>query len=187
MTKIRIQDISTIQFGHYAQASPKGTIPYLQARNFNEFGNYIGFTDTFLESNPKNNENLLEDGDVLFVSKGFRFFASAYKSEMGPAIASSIFFILKPQKEKIIPEYLVAVLNSPKSILHFQQSGAGSSIPSIRKNELADFVITIPPLEKQRQVVELQKMHLLDIELTTKLIEQKQLLHQTLINQLLSN
>jgi restriction endonuclease S subunit len=185
MTKVRIQDISIIQFGHYAQASLKGTIPYLQARNFNEFGNYIGFTDTFLESNAKNNENLLEDGDVLFVSKGFRFFASAYKKEMGPAIASSIFFILKPQKEKIIPEYLVAVLNSPKSILHFQQTGAGSSIPSIRKNELADFTITLLPIEKQLQIVKLQELYINDRILSENLIKQKHILYQTILSKII--
>ena len=187
MTKVKIQDISIIQFGYYAQANAKGTIKYLQARNFNEFGQYVGIADTFLEENDKVGVNLLEDGDILFVSKGFRFFASLYKQEFGKAVASSIFFVIKPDKERIIPAYLVSVLNMPKSLLHFQQSGAGSSIPSIRKNELADFSFPLLPMEQQQQIVELQELYLKDVALTKNLLKQKQQLFQTTINTLITN
>ena len=183
--QIKVKEIANIQFGYYGQPSKDGTIPYLQAKHFNEFGQFVGDNDTFLKEDPKTIGSLLQDGDVLFVAKGFRFFAILYKEEFGKAIASSIFFILRPNKTRVIPAYLVSVLNLPKNLLHFQQSGAGSSIPSIRKNELADFTFNLLPLEQQQNVVELQELYFKDIRLTENLIKEKQKLFQTTISKII--
>lgn len=180
--EVKIKDIANIQFGYYGKPSTKGVLPYLQAKHFNEFGLYIGENDTFLEEDSKSIVNLLQDEDILFAAKGFRFFATLYKEEHGKAVASSIFFILRTDKTRIIPAYLVSVLNLPKNLLHFQQSGAGSSIPSIRKNELADFCFNLIPLEEQQKVVALQELYLKDIELTNALVKEKQKLFQTTIS-----
>ena len=181
----KVKKIATIQFGYYDKPSKDGTIPYLQAKHFNEFGQYIGEDDTFLKDNDKSKANLLQNDDILFVAKGFRFFSTIYKQEFGKAIASSIFFILSVDKSKIIPEYLVSVLNLPKNLAHFQQSASGSSIPSIRKSELADFTFNLIPLEEQQRVVELQELYLKDIEITNNIISEKQKLFQTAISKII--
>ena len=184
--KVKLKDIAIIQFGHYAQPSKNGTIPYLQAKHFNTSGQFTCNIDTLLEEDDKTTDKLLQDGDILFVSKGFRFFATEYKKEFGKAVASSIFFVLKPNTQKVIPAYLVSVLNLPKNLLHFQQSGAGSSIPSIRKNELADFVINLIPLQQQQKIVALQELYLKDLLLTENLIKQKQLLFQSALSKIIN-
>lgn len=184
--QVKLKEIANIQFGHYEQPSKDGSIPYLQAKHFNEFGQYIGENDTFLEEDSKITANLLQDEDILFVAKGFRFFATLYKEELGKAVASSIFFILRTDKTKIIPAYLVSVLNLPKNLLHFQQSGAGSTIPSIRKNELADFTFNLIPLEQQQKVVALQELYFKDIQITETLIKEKQKLFQTTISKIIN-
>ncbi len=183
--QVKIKEIANIQFGYYGQPSKDGTIPYLQAKHFNEFGQYVGENDTFLEKDPKSVANLLQNGDVLFVAKGFRFFATLYNPAFGNAIASSIFFVLRPDKNRIIPAYLVSVLNLPKNLMHFQQSGAGSTIPSIRKNELADFTFNLLSFEQQQKVVGLQELYFKDIQITEALIKEKQKLFQTTISKIL--
>jgi restriction endonuclease S subunit len=184
--EVKLKDIAKIQFGAYAQPSKNGTIPYLQAKHFNASGQLYNNIDTYLEEDDKTADNLLQDGDILFVSKGFRFFATEFKSDFGRAIASSIFFVLKPDKQKVIPAYLVSILNLPKNLLHFQQSGAGSSIPSIRKIELADFSINLIPLNQQQKIVDLQELYLKDLQLTENLIKQKQLLFQSILSKILN-
>lgn len=183
---VKLKDIATIQFGYYAQPSTNGTIPYLQAKHFNDSGQFTHNIDTLLLEDDKTADYLLQDGDILFVSKGFRFFATEYKIELGKAVASSIFFVIKADKNKVIPAYLVSILNLPKNLLHFQQSGAGSSIPSIRKNELADFVLNLIPLHQQQKIVALQELYLKDLQLTENLIKQKQLLFQSTLSKILN-
>lgn len=180
--QFKLKEIANIQFGYYGQPSNDGTITYLQAKHFNEFGQYIGDDDTLLEEDAKSTANLLQNDDILFVAKGFRFFATIYKKEFGDAIASSIFFILRVDKSKIIPEYLVSVLNLPKNLMYFQQSASGSSIPSIRKSELADFTFNLIPIAEQLKVVEIQKLYLKDIDITNNIIKEKQKLFQTTIS-----
>ncbi len=180
--KVQLKDIADIQFGYYAQSSNEGTIPYLQAKQFNEFGQLVNDFDTFLEDDSKIKDNLLEDGDILFVSKGFRFFATEYKMEFGKAVASSIFFVIKPDRTKLLPSYLVTVLNLPKNLAHFQQLGAGSSITSIRKGELADFTFNLVSLDEQHKISSLRELYLKDIEITQKLIKQKQTLFQAVLS-----
>ena len=171
--EVKLKDIAQIQFGCYAQPSKSGSIKYLQAKHFKDLGQLAGDNEAFLEEDEKTNVNLLEEGDVLFAAKGFRFFAALYKAEFGKAVASSIFFIIKPNTKKIIPGYLVSVLNLPKNLLHFQQSGAGSSIPSIRKNELLDFTFNLIPIAQQHKIVALQELYIKDLELTENLIKKK--------------
>ena len=183
--EVKLKDIAQIQFGYYAQPSKSGSIKYLQAKHFKDLGQLVGENDAFLEDDEKTNVNLLEDGDILFAAKGFRFFAALYKAEFGKAVASSIFFIIKPDIRKIIPGYLVSVLNLPKNLLHFQQSGAGSSIPSIRKNELLDFTFNLIPIAQQHKIVALQELYIKDLELTENLIKKKQLLFQTALSKII--
>lgn len=183
--QVKLKDIAQIQFGYYAQPSKNGTIAYLQAKHFNDFGQLICDHDTFLKEDDKTKANFLQVGDVLFSAKGFRFFATLYKPEFGKAVASSIFFVIKPDPDKIVPGYLVSVLNLPKNQVHFQQSGAGSSIPSIRKSELLDFTFNLIPVEQQHKIVALQELYIKDMELTEKLIKQKQLIFQTALSKII--
>lgn len=182
---IKLKEIVNIQFGYYGKPSNEGTIPYFQAKHFNEFGQLTEEGDVFLEEDDKVKSQLLRNGDVLFVAKGFRFFAAIYKEKFGKAIASSIFFILRVDETKVIPEYLVSVLNLPKNLLHFQQSASGSSIPSIRKSELEDFTFNLIPIDEQKKVVALQNLHFEDIQITESLIKEKQKLFQTTISKII--
>lgn len=182
---VKLKEIAQIQFGYYAQPNKEGTVTYLQAKHFNDFGKLIGDNDTYLEEDEKTASNLLQTGDILFSAKGFRFFAALYKPEFGKAVASSIFFVIKPDLKKVVPGYLASVLNLPKHLLHFQQLGAGSSIPSIRKSELMDFTFNLIPVEHQHKIVALQELYIKDLELTENLIKQKQILFQTALSKII--
>ena len=84
--QVKIKEIANIQFGYYGQPSKVGTIPYLQAKHFNEFGQYIAENDTFLEEDPKATTNLLQDGDVLFVAKPARSVIVVCLASFGQAV-----------------------------------------------------------------------------------------------------
>ena len=170
---VRLKDIAQIQFGHYAQVSNQGTIPYLQAKHFDNELRLSDAIDTHIERDEKTDAHFLQNGDILFVSKGFRFFAVPYQFEMGMAVASSIFFVIKPDTSKILPSYLSIILNLPQNLAYFHQLSAGSSIPSIRKKELEDFSFELISLEKQAQIDKIQTLHQHDLRLSEKLIVEK--------------
>ena len=182
---VKLSDVASIKFGHYAKPSNSGTILYLQVKHFNDLGQLINKSDSFLAEGDIKKSNLLQQGDILFAAKGFRFFATVFNQAMGDAVASSIFYILKVNLTLILPDYLVAVINSPENIIHFQSSGAGSSVPSVRKKELEDFEFNLIPLSEQKKVVEIYNLYLKDIEIAENIIKQKQSLFQNLIAKLI--
>src|SRR5690606_667205 len=126
----------------------------------------------------KSKNHLLEEGDVLFVGKGMRNFAWKYSADIGKAIASSIFFVIKPKPEFVDSGYLVTIFNSTKYQSFFQSLGAGSSIPSIRKNELEAVEIPLPSLEIQKKIATLNTLHQAELGLLGRLIDGKNKLFQ---------
>ena len=185
MNKIPLNEISDIRFGFYGKAVSKGKYNYIQANYFNNNGLIINKPDSFINLDDKDQNHILQDGDVLFISKGFRYFAWCYRTVFGPAVASAIFFVIRPHKSKIIPEYLTSFFNIPKSQEYFKQFGAGSSIPSIRKTELGSVQIPILPLEHQEKIVRLNQLHIKEMELTSALLKSQEDLYQSIVTNIL--
>lgn len=183
--KKNLKDLTTIRFGFHASPQEQGPIAYLQARQFSDAGVLLAGNETYLDMDEKNQSHLLQDGDVLFVGKGFRTFAWCYRISYGPAIASSIFFVMQPDQTQVYPEYLATVFNLPQSQAYFQQLGAGSSITSIRKNELGEFKVPLLPLEQQKQIVELTRLHTQEVHLLEAILQEKKNLYTATISTLI--
>jgi len=181
----RLGDIAQIQFGLYSKPTEDGNVAYLQVKHFDDSGSLIDKVDSFLEINEKSEAHLLEAGNILLVGKGARNFAWTYESKYGPAVASSIFFVIKPDPSKVIPEFLTTLFNLPQTHTYFQTLGAGSSIPSIRKSELEAFIIMLPSLEMQQKAVEIKELHYQDIEISKKILSEKQKLFQEVIKNII--
>lgn len=180
-----IQDISDIRIGFPGQPDEAGEALFFQVRQFNDEGVLNSELADHTNLDDKSSSHVLMDGDVLFVGKGSRLFAWCYPQTDKPAIASSSFFVLRPYKSKILPEYLAAILNAPQTQAAFLQLGAGSNIFSIRKSELGAFQIPVLPLEKQRKLVALASLHQREIQLAKELITQKQTLYTAIISKLI--
>ena len=183
--KKHLKEISDLQFGYYDKPNEQGDTIYLQAKHFNEFGLFDGNTDEWVDVSEKSKSHLLEEGDVLFVGKGMRNFAWKYSADIGKAIASSIFFVIKPKSDLVDSDYLVTVFNSIKYQSFFRSLGAGSSIPSIRKNELEATEIPLPSLRVQRKIADISTLHQTELALMGKLINEKNKLFQAVINNIL--
>jgi restriction endonuclease S subunit len=166
-----IASVWDIHFGLYAQPEPDGSVAYLQVRQFNDDGRLMAEADEYINIDHKDEAHILQNGDILFAGKGNRLFAWCYKkTDQQPAVASSIFFVLRPNTNLIYPEYLAAILNAPQSKAAFQQIGAGTNILSIRKSELGAFRIPLPSLQQQKRIAALTALHQQQIELAQQLI-----------------
>ena len=185
MKKIVVGDICTIRFGLYEQPAPYGPVAYLQVGQFNDDGRMVNEVDEYIDPSEKTEAHLLKDGDVLFVGKGNRLFAWCYRKTDMPVVASSIFFVLRPDASLIYPEYLSAILNAPQSKAAFQQIGAGTNIFSLRKSELSAFEIPLPTMQRQKKIAAVAQLHQQEIELAQQLIVQKQNIYTAVISKLI--
>lgn len=185
--KIKLGDITQLQFGLYTKPSDEGNAVYLQAKHFDDWGNQTEQIDTFIQIDQKNKSHLLENGDIILAGKGMRNFAWTYDKSFGPAVASSIFFVIKVNKLKVLPDFLTTLFNMPQTQETFQNLGAGSSIPSIRKSELEAFTIKLPPLELQQKAVAIKQLHFKDMEISKKIISEKQKVYHGVIKKIINH
>jgi len=112
---------------------------------------------------------LLRQGDVLFASKGTKNFAALFESlpigqagKKQPAVASTSFFVIRMQENfsnKILPEFLVWLINHPTAQKFLKGKAIGTSIVSISKSVLEELEIPIPDLQTQKAILKINQLH----------------------------
>ena len=98
----------------------------------------------------------LKAGDVLFVSKGARFYAVCIDEPPSAAVCSPHFFLLQvlPRAE-LLPAFLAWQINQPPFQRQLQQAAEGSSQLSIRRPVLESLTLSVPSLADQQRIVAL--------------------------------
>ena len=156
--KTTLKDIATIQTGIFAKTDSKGDIVYLQAKHFSETGQLHTTLHPDIKADNITEKHLLRSGDVLFAAKGTKNFAAVYENHNEPAVASTSFFIIRLLENKILPEFLVWLINHPTSQKFLKGKAIGSSIASISKTVLEELEIFIPDLQIQQAVLQITKL-----------------------------
>ena len=154
-----IRNISHIQAWYFLKTEPDGVAVYLQAKHFDEYGDIKKDALNADLRHDLQERHLLQENDVIFVGKWVRTFAWAYKSQYGPCVASSAFFIIRIHYEIVLPEYLALLLNKAEYMPDLKKHYSWSTVPSISKHILSDLEIPIPPIEKQKIMIKLAELH----------------------------
>lgn len=177
----KISDIAHIATGIYEKGSPSGDTLYLQAKHFDYNGAFRRDAAVSPEINMerKFERHLLINGDILLNAKGDANKACLYKSEIGRAVASSTFFVIRILDPNILPEYLQWYFNTAYMQAQFSGLSRGTQILSISKKMLMEVVVQIPAVETQKRVLEVQLLWDKEKALTLELLEQKDSFYQT--------
>ncbi len=98
----------------------------------------------------------LKAGDVLFVSKGARFYAVCIDEPPTQAVCSPHFFHLQVAPgASLLPAFLAWQINQPPFQRQLQQAAEGSSQLSIRRPVLESLSLSVPSLADQQRIVAL--------------------------------
>lgn len=178
--------LAEIRFGIHSQFQPQGTISYLQARHFSPLGDMTGLNASYIDGDTKLHNHLLKDGEILMAGKGAKNFAWTYRSHIGPAVASTLFYVISVNKSVIYPEYLTSILNLPVNQTYFQKLSSSSSVASLRKKELEEFNVPLIPMDEQKAIAKLAELHLKEMKIGEELLILKQNLYLGTISKLLN-
>lgn len=156
---MKLSDIAKITSGVNGRRNPEGSIYFLSARDFTNSHEIDSQIEPSLMPSSKMDRHFLEKGDVLVLSKGHHgFTAHSYQGEKQPAVASSIFMVLKNIKPMVIPKYLVWFINLSTTQKELITLSRGSVLPAINKTILGDLMINIPDIETQHKIVALDQL-----------------------------
>lgn len=171
-------DISEIQVGYQSRegihSHSDGSHFLLQVRDFNnlhqvDWSNLTRFTPT-----GSTTKSEIQQSDVLFLAKGQDNFACPVTRSVNHVLAANSFYILRPNKATILPDYLAWWINQKPAQEYIQLNRSGSSLPFLSVSALSHLEIPIPDFEMQRKIGELELLRkkeadLLDLYLTKKL------------------
>lgn len=173
--KSKIANITSIRTGLFAKPLTIGDTVYLQSRHFHENGRLRTDLHPDLNKDDFSGNHLLKPGDVLFAAKGSKNFAAVYEAHNHPAVASTTFFVLTLITDKLYPEYLAWFLNTSFTQQFLKRSAFGTSMVSIPKSVLSDLEIYVPSLQKQKAILEINRLSQQEQMLMNKLSHLKQL------------
>jgi restriction endonuclease S subunit len=168
--------------------NPEGTVGVLQmkdiANNYLHFDyqnidkvNDISFKEKFF----------LNKGDVLFVSKGVNNYAFSIDKLDFPIIASATFFIIRVNENKILSEYLAWYMNQTEAQNYFSEKKAGTYVPNLKKQDILDLPLIVPPLKTQNAIAQTAKLLNQEIIILDKIKENRKELIQTQLINIINN
>ena len=154
-----LKDIAEIRSGYPFRKKPerveKDGCRLVQMRDVDRsLGAVKGNLET-VKAPPNWEDQRLRIGDILFTARGQTNSAGVFPFEINDAIAASTLLVLRSKDQNVDPFYLAWHLNLAHTQERLRTMQVGSSIPFIPIEELGNLQIPLPPVEVQRQIVEL--------------------------------
>lgn len=156
-----LEDIAEIRMGvtlrgrDATRAVEAGSCRLVRISDISQDGTWVNEVFAAIEPAERiREEQFLKSGDVLFPNRGTRTTAIAYRLGDVRALAGAQFFVLRPDATQVLPEYLAWFLRTEQAARHFEERRKGTYVQIVQRRDIAELAIPLPPLEKQRKIVE---------------------------------
>ncbi|MFP5080120.1 restriction endonuclease subunit S [Pedobacter sp. JCM 36344] len=157
--KKKINELVQMHTGVYAKPQLEGEVYYIQARHFDKNREFLASVKPDLPGDMKREKHYLTVGDVIVASKGYDHFAVAYKGVIKPAVASSMFIVLRIEKANmLLPDFLAWFINHSSTQNILLANSKGTSLPSISKVDIGNLEISIPLISQQQSIIKIQSL-----------------------------
>ena len=152
----------------------KGSYRFVRIGDISQDGTLRSKDFLRIEPNePVHEELWLRPGDVLFPNRGTRTTAFAFNLDEPRTIVGPQFFIIRPNRKIVLPEYLAWFLRSSQAGAHFESRRKGTYVQIIQRSDLAELEIPLPTLAKQLQVAQIAELARQERELAERLLQLK--------------
>lgn len=100
-------------------------------------------------------KHILRNGDVLFQAKGSVLQAYSVTTDIANMVASQMFFWIRPDTAKILPEFLCWYLNSRYVQDELERQTSGAVVKHVKRDVLLGLELNPPPIAEQQHFVRL--------------------------------
>ena len=97
----------------------------------------------------------LRTGDIIFRSRGDRSTCAIVAGDPGRALVAAPLLRLRVTDARVLPAYLSWLINQSPAQEHFASHAEGSNVKMISRRVLEDLDIEVPPIGRQRDIIEL--------------------------------
>ena len=102
---------------------------------------------------PKPNR-LAKSGDLIFRSRGQTHTAALLREQADNAVVAAPLFRVRPDAERVLPEFLLWWINRPSSQSYLASRTEGTAVKMIGKRDLENLAVNLPSLKRQRKIAD---------------------------------
>ena len=183
MNILKLKDIANVLSGVYLRPSPSGDIAYIQASDMLAASEKITLKVDFV---PKLSRYLLQKGDILFAGKGTKYLCQIFDLDI-QAVPSTTLYMIRPNRERVLPEYLCWFLNLPQTESLVRTTQVGSSIPLIHKSSLEELEIPVPDINTQSRALKISSLQQQERQILASIAEKRTLITNQILYKLIKN
>ncbi len=120
----------------------------------NESGTFLGSNRTFASEAPSRARRGIRSGDVLLSTVRPNLKAFAILTDVPErAVASTGFAVLRAKQEHLLPDFLIRMVRSEKTLNQMIGMMGKGAYPSINQSDVESIQIPLPPLDVQKEIV----------------------------------
>ncbi|MCK9224125.1 MAG: restriction endonuclease subunit S [Candidatus Muirbacterium halophilum] len=191
---IKLKEIAEITNGYAfrkkIEPSSDGTVSVVQMKDLTE-NNTIDLNNAIIvEDEGFKKHHILRKGDLVFRTRGQIFNSAILETEPENIVTLSgpLLKIRITEPEKILPEYINSYISLNKTQAYIMSRVKNSSLSGmITKNAVEEIEIIIPSIEKQKSIIQIDKLIRQEQILMKELIDKKERLYKHILNNYISD
>lgn len=186
--KVKLKNLATVQTGYSFRArldaDEDGQLSVIQMKDLLA-DNTVSCDDLLkISMFEVKAHHLARKGDLVFRSRGLITSSAILSEDPGPAVvAAPLLRIRVKDAQRILPEYLNWFLSQRDAQVFFASQATGTAQKMIGKEVLEDLDVFLPPLARQKIIVEVAALSEREINLISAISEKKAQYVSTLLMQ----
>jgi type I restriction enzyme S subunit len=160
---VRLGHLAAVQTGVTVDANRQSDgnavpFPYLRVANVQVGRVDLSFVAEIAVPRSAAAASMLREGDVLMTEGGDLDKlgrGTVWRGEITPCLHQNHVFAVRPNKQKLVPEYLALLTRSSMARDYFERTGnRTTNLASTSSSKIRDFRIPLPDVDVQRKVVD---------------------------------
>lgn len=185
---LKLKDVAAISSGvtfrSRVKPSKSGGIRVIQMKNLGD-DNVVHLSESIHIDYIKPRPNqLAKMGDIIFRSRGQTNTAALLNENVESAIVAAPLFRIRPDIDKVIPEFLLWWINQSSSQAYLASRSKGTLVKMVSKQSLEDLEVYLPSLELQKKVARFFSFSIREQQLLQEIKNQKAIYTQGILMQM---
>lgn len=177
--KIRLGDLAYIRAGHpfrgAVETVDSGSVAVAQMKDILPDGKVDWSSAVRTELAGRKEPDWLKPGDLLFVTRGSRYYAACVDETPGAAVCGPhLFHVTVRDAEQACPEFLAWQIGQGPVQRQLQQAASGSLQRSVTGQALQALEVSLPSISIQRLIADLAGVAARERALLTALIHNRE-------------
>lgn len=187
--KVEIKQLATVQMGYSfrsrLEVSGNGDVAVIQMKDLLP-DNTVDCNELIrIDMESVKEHHLARRGDLIFRSRGYVTTAAVLLGDPGKAVVAAPLLRIRITKpDEILPEYLNWYISQQDAQRYFTSRQGGTSGNMVSRKQLEEMPVEVPPLEQQKNIVELASLSVREQVLLRSLAEKREQYVSTVLMQI---